>query len=128
MAGEAWTGLYLWICNYAQSYVLWEQLKMNGKGTPKESFEKFTGHMFLKRLRINKENPDDYTTEQKDRNYIFWQRDPLPILITDRKMAAEKIDHMHYNPIQPHWQLCKDPVAYRFSSARYYETEEDELK
>ena len=75
-------------------HVLWEQLKMNGKETPKESFEKFTGHMFLKRLRINKENLDDYTTEQKDRNYIFWQRDPLAILIKDRKMAAEKLDFM----------------------------------
>ncbi|MDQ2721469.1 MAG: hypothetical protein M3Z26_17160 [Bacteroidota bacterium] len=31
--------------------VLCEQLKMNGKETPKESFEKFTGHMFLKKLK-----------------------------------------------------------------------------
>jgi hypothetical protein len=28
-------------------HVLWEQLKMNGKETPKESFEKFTGHICL---------------------------------------------------------------------------------
>lgn len=28
-------------------HVLWEQLKMKGKETPKKSFEKFTGHMFL---------------------------------------------------------------------------------
>ena len=27
---------------------IWEQLKMNGKETPKASFEKYTGHMFLK--------------------------------------------------------------------------------
>ena len=40
-------------------HVLWEQLKMNGKETPKESFEKFTGHMFLKRLRTNNENLND---------------------------------------------------------------------
>ena len=32
-------------------HVLWEQLKMNGKEIPKESFEKFTGHMFLKHLK-----------------------------------------------------------------------------
>ncbi len=31
-------------------HVLWEQLKMNGKESPKESFEKFTGHMFLKKF------------------------------------------------------------------------------
>ena len=39
-----------------QIHVLWEQIKMNGKETPKESFEKFTGHIFLKRLRINNED------------------------------------------------------------------------
>ena len=43
-------------------------------------------------------------------------------------MAAEKLDYMHYNPLQPHWQLCKDPIEYRFSSARFYETGEDEFK
>ena len=95
-------------------YVLWEQLKMNGKETPKESFEKYTGHMFLKRLRVNKENLSDYATEQKDRNYMFWQRDPLAILIRDRKMASEKLDYMHYNPLQPHWQLCDYPVKIDF--------------
>lgn len=57
-------------------HVLWEQLKMNGKETPKESFEKYTGHMFLKELRKMDKSLSDYATDQKDRNYIFWQRDP----------------------------------------------------
>ena len=34
-------------------------------------------------------------------------------------MAGEKLDYMHYNPLQPHWQLSKDPVDYRFSPARF---------
>jgi putative transposase len=50
-------------------------------------------------------------------------------MITDRKMAGEKLDYMHYNPLQPHWQLCKDPAEYRFSSTKFYEKgEEDEFK
>ncbi|WP_298413343.1 hypothetical protein [Hydrotalea sp.] len=44
-------------------------------------------------------NLNDYATEQKDRNYLFWQRDPLAIIITDRAMAGEKFDYMHYNPL-----------------------------
>lgn len=70
-------------------HVLWEQLKMNGKEMPKESFEKFTGHMFLKKLKQNVKRLEEYVTEQKDRKYIFWQRDPLAILITNKKMAGE---------------------------------------
>lgn len=73
-------------------HVLWEQLKMNGKETPKESFEKFTGHVFLKHLKKAGDKLSDYKTEQKDRNYIFWQRDPLAILITNRMMAGGKLD------------------------------------
>ncbi len=53
---------------------------------------------------------------------------PLAILISDRKMALEKIGYMHCNPLQPHWQLCNDPIEYRFSSAKFYDTEEDEFK
>ncbi len=109
-------------------HVLWEQLKMNGKETPKASFEKYTGHMFLKQLRADKENLSDYKSEQEDRNYLFWQRDPLAILITNRKMAADKLNYMHYNPLQPHWKLCDDPINYSFSSAGVYETGDDEFK
>ncbi len=107
-------------------HVLWEQLKMNDKETSKESFEKFIGHMFLKKLKGDTNSLAEYATEQKDRNYLFWQRDPLAILITDKKMAGEKLDYMHCNPLQPHWQLCKKSIEYRFSSARFYETGKDD--
>ncbi len=61
--------------------------------------------MFLKKLKPVPNNLTEYVTDQKDRTYLFWQRDPLAILITDKKMAGEKLDYMHYNPLQPHWQL-----------------------
>ena len=77
---------------------------------------------------IEKIRRSDYKTEQKDRNYIFWQRDPLAILITSTIMAGEKLDYIHYNPLQPHWQLCQDPTEYRFSSVMFYETGDDEFK
>ena len=84
--------------------------------------------MFLKKLKGDIKSLEEYVTDQKDRNYIFWQRDPLAILITDKKMAGGKLDYRRYNPLQPHWQLCKEPADYRFSSAKFYETGEDEFK
>ena len=57
MAGATWTGLYLWLCYNAQSYTRFMgAAKMNDKESPKESFEKFTGHMFLKQLRMASED------------------------------------------------------------------------
>ena len=29
-------------------------------------------------------------------------------------MAGAKLDYMHYNPLQPRWQLCDDPLDYKF--------------
>jgi putative transposase len=66
--------------------------------------------MFVKKLKPDIKKLEEYATEQKDRNYLFWQRNPLAILITDKKMAGEKLDYMHHNPLQPHWQLCKEPA------------------
>ena len=62
-----------------------------------------------------------------DRKYNFWQRDPLAVLVFSREMASQKLDYMHANPLQDHWQLCKLPEEYRFSSASFYEYNKDEF-
>ncbi|MEO6328351.1 MAG: hypothetical protein ABIO55_05440, partial [Ginsengibacter sp.] len=69
---------------------------MNSKETPNENFEKFTGHMFLKKLKDNKKVPEEYSVEQKDRNYLFWQRDPLAILITIKKWLEKKMKFIYF--------------------------------
>jgi hypothetical protein len=58
----------------------------------------------------------------------IWQRDPLAIRIFNKEMAAQKLDYMHLNPMQPHWLLCSNPADYRFSSARFYEQQTDEFR
>ena len=51
--------------------------------------------MFLKQLRINKQDLSEYETDQDDRNYLFGQRDPLAVLIRDGQMAGDKLDYMN---------------------------------
>jgi putative transposase len=95
---------------------------MNGKESPKSSFEKFTAHQFLKRLSASDRGElGRYAVPESDRQHRFWQRDPLAIRITGRSMAVQKLNYMHNNPLQAHWQLCDNPAAYPFSSARFYE-------
>ena len=50
------------------------------KKPPNQIFEKYTGHLFLKQLRRDKESLMDYPIEIDDRNYLFWQTNPLTIL------------------------------------------------
>jgi putative transposase len=109
-------------------HLLWEQLKMNGKEFPKNSFEKFTAHAFRKKLLM--EDPaalEKFTVSASDRQYNFWQRDPLAIKIFSREMASQKLTYMHFNPLQPHWLLCKNAEDFRYSSAAFYENGKDEF-
>lgn len=110
-------------------HLLWEQLKMNGKEFPKNSFEKYTAHQFQKRLQVN--NPEvlkAFIVNASDRKYNFWLRDPLAIRVFSREMASQKLEYMHYNPLQEHWRFCQLPEMYRFSSASFYENQIDEFK
>jgi len=109
-------------------HLLWEQLKMNGKEFPKNSFEKFTAHCFRKKLLAEyPEGLERFMVTACDRQYNFWQRDPLAVRVSGREMASQKLGYMHYNPMQPHWLLCTSAEAYRFSSAAFYETGVDEF-
>lgn len=109
-------------------HLMWEQLKMNGKEFPKNSFEKFTAKTFISKMKANNDIVlNDYGVKATDRVYNIWQRDPLAIRIISRAMAAQKLDYMHLNPMQPHWILCSSPADYGFSSAKFYEQNMDEF-
>ncbi len=38
------------------------------------------------------------------------------------------LDYMHYNPLQPHWQLSNEPADYKFSSANFMKPAKMNLK
>ncbi|MCO5247689.1 MAG: hypothetical protein M9887_01900 [Chitinophagales bacterium] len=37
----------------------------------------------------------------------------------------QKLQYIHHNPIQEHWQLVKDFKDYKWSSAEFYESGKD---
>jgi len=109
-------------------HLLWEQVKMNGKEFPKNSFEKFTAHHFRRKLIAEDAILlEKFALTASDRRYNFWQRDPLAVRVFSREMASQKLDYIHCNPVQPHWRLCNAPEAYRFSSAGFYAGATDEF-
>ena len=61
----------------------------------------------------------NYLIDATDRSFNIWQRDPLAIQLLNIVMAAQKLDYIHLNPMQPHWLLCSQPAEYRFYSATF---------
>lgn len=109
-------------------HLIWKTLGNNGKETTVGSFMKFTAHQFQKYLRTFEPNKLDlYKSMSSDRSYHFWKRDPLAIPLSSVNILEQKLDYIHKNPLQEHWQLADLSENYKWSSARYYEDGVDEF-
>jgi putative transposase len=109
-------------------HVLWSNLNINPKESPAGSFTKFTAHAFKKYLLEHQPLLlDQYESAKKDRGYQFWKRDPLAIPMDNEKIFLQKLDYIHANPIVAKWKLASTSTDYRWSSARFYETGDDEF-
>ncbi len=59
---------------------MWEQLKMNRKEFPKNSFEKYTPKTFINNMKASNDAAlKNYALSAEDRQYNTWQKDPLAI-------------------------------------------------
>ena len=48
----------------------------------------------------------------------FWQQDNHPIEIWSLKVFEQKLDYVHYNPVES--GFVTDPIDWKYSSARNY--------
>ncbi len=103
-------------------HIIWELKALNGKEMPHASFMKFTGHQFLEELRkSNSDFINRFKVERNTRDHQFWKRNALPIWLYDRKIMEQKLNYIHNNPLQAHWDLVKYPNDYQYSSCSFYE-------
>jgi putative transposase len=61
------------------------------------------------------------------KNTKIWRRDSLGIEIYNKKIAHQKLNYIHFNPVSGRWQLSKNDLDYYYSSARFYEPGIDEF-
>ncbi|WP_300597177.1 transposase [Niabella sp.] len=107
-------------------HLIWRTNALNGKETAQGSLLKFTAHEFKKWIRTDQGIPlSSYKVSAINKQYEFWQRDPLAIHLYTKKVAYQKLDYIHYNPCQAHWKLVTDPCDYVYSSAGFYEKNEN---
>ncbi len=88
-----------------------------------QSFLKYTAQQI--KFDLQKNNPkllEEFRVDAKDRQYQFWERNPLSIDLFSEPVFRQKFDYIHNNPVQVKWKLAVFPEDYKFSSARFYET------
>lgn len=109
-------------------HVVGEMFEPNGREMPHASFNKFTSHQFLSDLLLH--HPQVlpfFNVSDGERQFRFWQRDPLAILMDSTDKVRQKINYIHNNPLQERWDLATRPEEYAWSSAQFYETGEDKF-
>ncbi len=92
-------------------------------------FLKFTAQQIIKLLLKNRQQHllNNYKATQKDRIYHIWERRPKWIEVLNMPIFMQKLNYIHQNPVQKKWNLCKDILSYKWSSAAYYESGKDDF-
>lgn len=57
----------------------------------------------------------------RNQHYKVWQEKFDEVYLASRKLLEIKLNYIHNNPLESHWNLTKQPAAYMYSSALFYE-------
>ena len=82
-------------------------------------FLKFTAQKI--KADLVKNHPDvleRFKVKAKDRQYQFWERNPLTVEIWSEKVLMQKLKYIHENPVRA--GLCSWATEYKYSSALLY--------
>ena len=108
-------------------HVIWQPVFGYTPSDIQASFMKYTAQQ-LKRSLVNNNSEmlDDFKVNKYDRTYQFWKREPLSVELRTHAVFMQKLEYIHYNPIQA--GLCFNPEDYYYSSAKFYYNGTDNFK
>ena len=102
-------------------HLLWSATEKYSPQKIELTLLRYTAHEFKKHLLLNNPNLlEEFISTQSDREYHFWERRSRTIEIVSRKIASQKLDYIHQNPLQKIWKLADEPENYFYSSAKFY--------
>ncbi|WP_454801816.1 transposase [Mucilaginibacter phyllosphaerae] len=120
--------IYAFVIMPNHIHLIWQIQDGYKQSAVQMRFLKFTGQqMKFRLLDSGDEKLNNFRVNAKDREYQFWERNALSIDLWNPEVFMQKIDYIHHNPLQDKWQLASFPEDYHYSSARFYETGQDEF-
>ena len=120
--------IYAFVVMPNHIHIIWQIEEGFKRENIQMRFLKFTAQQIKFRLLdTNQGYLEEFLVNAKDRQYQFWQRNPLSIDLWSHDVFIQKLEYIHYNPLQEKWKLVEFPENYRYSSAKFYFTGEDEF-
>jgi len=103
-------------------HIIWSAANDHQYKNIQRDFLKFTAQRI--KFDLVENHPmvlEKFESNRKDRAYQFWQNRALSIPLYTEKVFQQKLNYLHNNPIQPHWNLCEKAEDYKYSTAGFYE-------
>ncbi len=87
-------------------------------------FKKYTSTRIRQRLGLiaGEVALDEIRVNQPGRAFQVWEDRFDDVYLEDKKLLEVKLDYIHSNPLQAHWNLVTYPEDYPYSSSKFYET------
>ena len=108
-------------------HLIWQMQPNIKPADVQRDFLKYTAQKI--KADLQKNHPDilaQLKVNSKDRKYQLWKRNALSVELISDKVYQQKLDYIHYNPINA--GLCNLPEEYRYSSASFYELNKTEWR
>jgi REP element-mobilizing transposase RayT len=101
-------------------HCIWQLLNGYNQQLIQHSLLKFTAQKMKYDLVAN--HPDvleGFRVDAKDREYQFWERNPLSVNLWNEVVLLQKLKYVHQNPVRA--GLCLEAADYYYSSAAFNE-------
>ena len=120
--------IYAYVFMPNHIHLIWRILEPHFKQNVQRDFLKYIAQKIKAKLKYDDPGYlEEFRVNARDREYQFWERDPLSIELLNKSVIEQKINYIHTNPIHPKWNLAKTIVDYKYSSAKFYYNDIDEF-
>jgi REP element-mobilizing transposase RayT len=118
--------LYAFVIMSNHIHLIWQPLAEFTPENIQHSLMSFTANKIKSDLQQNHPQVlQHFKVTAKDRDYQFWERNPLGIDLYNEAVFIQKLDYIHLNPVKA--GLCIRPEEYYYSSAKFYECGVDDF-
>lgn len=126
MVNEKWLEVNVFCIMSNHLHIIWKINDGFERDAIQRNFLKFVSQTIQRDLSKNHPRVlERFYVGAKDRKYQFWKRNPLSIDLWTKEVFVQKMEYIHYNPVSA--GLCSYPGQYKYSSAKFYATGEDEF-
>ena len=84
-------------------------------------FKKFTAQQIILTMKNNNDILlEKFIVNKRDRKIQIWKRQPNIQNIYSASFMSQKLNYIHNNPCQAHWNLARLSEGFEYSSASFY--------